>query len=128
MSPEWRERLIAALESGAYKRHVAGLRSDTTGCMCVQGVLLDISGLGKWSESGSAYEFRPGPDGPRLLEGGYISHPFLLAHFGMTRSEAMELFSLSDNYEEETYRGWDHVLTFLKTGVKPSKKVRQGQL
>lgn len=47
MKAEVRDAWIAALRSGTYTQGKGRLR-DADGCMCAQGVLLDISGLGRW--------------------------------------------------------------------------------
>lgn len=94
MKKEVAEKLVETLESGKFKQTRGRLCKKLEGdiCMCVLGVLCELSGLGEWEEQEEEIYFK---DGNRNSWRQYVP-PSVLDWAGLEREEAEQLMRLND--------------------------------
>jgi hypothetical protein len=91
VKPEWKEKWLAALESGQYEQTQGTLRdnADIRRAFCPLGMLCDLANV-KWTPSRSAYL------GPNLIAEGGVLTPEGEWHFGLKRTEVDAIVVMND--------------------------------
>jgi hypothetical protein len=90
MNPKVKERWLAALRSGEYRKAKGQLHRPRRGSYCCLGVLREVVG---------------GPESDEALELG----PTSANRAGLEGSEQDRLIALNDSY-----RGWDKVIEYIE--------------
>lgn len=99
MDKELKAKWVEALRSGKYKQTIATLRhSDGLGYCCL-GVLLDLSGIGKWEYGVYQYITRNGEEAD--AEGDLCG---LRGRFGIASESEVQLIALNDGDEKRQVR------------------------